>query len=338
MTNKVNRRHFVKAAVAGAAATTVAAPSLALADSKKKKVRLRMQSWWGKEVDDQFNAFTDNIEVATDGNVSVKRYLGGAIVPDAEMMDAVSKGTLDMCEVYAGYYPGKMDMAMLESGMPGAWSNYEEATYLFNNGIKDLVAEAYAEVNIKYLGHICGGPFDLLTKDPVKSLEDLKEMKIRATPNMAKVLEQFGIPTVFIPGSELYVALSTGVIDGLIYGGPLEYVGLKLFEVAKYYTKLNVLHPGFMDAMLINMDKWNALSEADQKVMELATATHAENLYAYLMSSMYDPEYTSKFEFSELPAEESKKMRQVAKTLWEEEAKKSDRVKKAVAILNALNT
>ncbi len=63
-----------------------------------------------------------------------------------------------------------------------------------------------------------------------------------------------------MPGSELYVGLSTGAIDGVIYGGPMEYVGMKLFEVAKYYTKLNVLNPGYTDCLLMNMDKWNALS------------------------------------------------------------------------------
>lgn len=336
MSDKINRRHFVKAAVAGAAATSLAVPTLAAAEDQKK-IRLKMQTYWGKEADAQFKTFTDNVKIATDGDIRIKRYPGGAIVPDAEMLEAVSKGTLDMCESYAGYWPGKVDMALIESGMPGAWTDYDQATYLFNNGLSDLVAESYAEMNIKYLGVIMGGPFDLLTKTPVKSLEDLKKMKIRATPNMAKILQKFDIPTVFMPGSELYVGLSTGAIDGVIYGGPMEYVGMKLFEVAKYYTRLNVLSPGYTDCLLINMDKWNALSEADKKIMELAYATHAENMHGFLMAASYDPAYTSKFEFTELPAAESKQLRDEAKILWEEESKKSARVKKAVDLLKSFN-
>lgn len=116
MSNKINRRNFVKAAVAGAA-TTAAIPSIA--NAKGKKMRLKMQSWWGKEADPVFDQFIDNIKIGTEGTIRIKRYQGGAIVPDAEMVDAVSKGTLDMCEGYGGYWPGKVDMAMLESGMPG---------------------------------------------------------------------------------------------------------------------------------------------------------------------------------------------------------------------------
>ncbi len=333
--SKMNRRNFVKATVAGAAATSLAAPALVSADEDKKKLRLKMQTYWGKEADSQFKTFTDNVKIATDGQIKIKRYPGGAIVPDAEMLEAVSKGTLDMCESYAGYWPGKVDMALIESGMPGAWTDYDQATYLFNNGLTDLVAESYAEMNIKYLGVVMGGPFDLLTKTPVKSLEDLKKMKVRATPNMAKILQKFDIPTVFMPGSELYVGLSTGAIDGVIYGGPMEYVGMKLFEVAKYYTRLNVLNPGYTDCLLMNMDKWNTLSDADKKIMELACTTHAENMHGFLMAASYDSDYTSKFDFTELPAAESKQLRDEARKLWEEEAKKSERTQKAVKLLKS---
>lgn len=337
MSNKMNRRNFVKAAVAGAAATTAAVPAIAAADDKKKKIRLKLQSYWGKEADKQFKDYTDNVKIATDKGISIKRYPGGAIVPDAEMIDAVSKGTLDMCHSYAGYWPGKVDMALIESGMPGAWADYDQATYLFKNGLSDLVAESYAEMNIKYLGVIMGGPFDLLTKEPVKSLSDLKNMKIRATPNVAKILQQFDIPTVFMPGSELYVGLSTGAIDGVIYGGPNEYVGMKLYEVAKHYTALNMINPGYTDCLLMNMDKWNSLSEADKKIMELAYAAHAENMHAFMMSGVFNPDYKDKFIFSSLSAEESKSLRDAAKALWPEEAKKSERTKKAVALLEEFN-
>ncbi len=337
MSKKMNRRHFVKTTVAGAAATSLAIPALANANEGKKKLRLKMQTYWGKEADGQFKTFTDNVKIATDGTIRIKRYPGSAIVPDAEMLDAVSKGTLDLCQGYAGYWPGKIDVALVEAGMPGAWTDYDQATYLFNNGLNELITESYAKMNIKYLSAVMGGPFDLLTKAPVKSITDLKKMKIRATPNVAKILQKFDIPTVFMPGSELYVGLSTGAIDGVIYGGPLEYVGMKLYEIAKYYTRLNVLSPGYVDCLLMNLDKWNALSDADKKIMELACKTHAEEMHAFIMAASFDSDYTSKFKFSELPAGESKQLRDEAKVLWEEEAKKSERTKKAVELLKAFH-
>lgn len=334
----LNRRKFLTTTALGTAGISLALPQTVLAEDKsEKKHRFRMQTYWGRETNAVFKTFTDNVKTASNDSLRVKVYNGGVIVPDLEMLTAVSKGTLDLCESSAGYWPGKMDTAIIETGMPGAWSDYDEATYLFKNGLADIFTEAYAEVNVKYLGFVMGGPFNLLTKKPVTGLDDLKNMKIRATPNVAKILQQFNIPTVFMPGSELYVGLSTGAIDGVIYGGPNEYVGMKLFEVAKYYTKLNMINPGYVDCVLMNMDKWNSLTAAQQKIMELATAAHAENMHTYLMSGSFNPEYTEKFEFSSLSDSDSKRLRQAAKKLWDEEAKKSVRSQKAVDMLKAFN-
>ncbi len=333
--SNMNRRNFVKAAVTGTAAASVAAPAIALAE-EEKKIRLRMQTYWGKEADAVFAAFTSNVKTASAGSLRIKRYPGGALVPDAEMLSAVSKGTLDMCESYGGYWPGKVDIATLESGIAGAWTNYDEATYIFRKGLLDAVREAYAEQNVHYIGAVLGGAYDLLTKKPVNSLDDLKNMKIRATPSVAKVLQKFDIPTVFMPASELYVGLSTGAIDGVIYGGPIEYTGMKLYEVAKYYTTLNMLMPGFTDCVLINMDKWKSLSEAQQKILEMGVAQHAENEHAWLMEGSFDSKYTKNFEFSALSPEDAKRLREAATVLWDEEAAKSPRNKKVVDLLKSV--
>ncbi len=324
----MNRRNFVKTAVTGAAIAGVSAPAVVLAG--EKKMRLSMQTYWGKEADGIFKTFTDNVKVASKKSLRIKRHPGGAIVPDAEMFSAVSKGTLDMCESYSGYWPSKLDIATLESGIVGAWVSSDEAAYMFDKTLLASAREAYAEHNIHYLGAALGGGYDLLTKKPVKSLDDLKKMKIRATPSVAKVLQKFGIPTVFMPASELYVGLSTGAIDGVIYGSTLEYTTMKLFEVAKHYTTLNMLMPGFVDCILINMDKWKSLSDSQRAILEMGVAQHSTNLHNWLMGALFDPKYTSHFEFSALPASDAKRLREAAGVLWEEEAKKSARNKKIV--------
>lgn len=326
-----NRRKFLKAATLGAAATTVLTPTLSQA-ADKKKTRLRMQTLWGKENRHIFDTFADNIKVASEKSLRLKIHQGSEIVPDAEMLNAVSKGTLDMCEGYGGYWPGQIDVGLIEGGIAGAWTSYDEATYLFNNGLGDLIQAAYHEQNVHYLGSVMGGPYDLLTKTPVKSIEDLKGMKIRATPSVAKILQQFEIPTVFMPASELYVGLSTGAIDGVIYGGPIEYVSMKLYEVAKYYTNLNLISPGFTECILINLDKWKGLTPANQKILELAVADHTTSLHAWLMEGTFKNEYRKHFEFGNLPANDSKQLRQAATVLWDEEAAKSERNKQAIQL------
>lgn len=327
----MKRRQFLGTALAGAA---VSASTQALGADK---IRLRMQTYWGKEADAIFDAYTDNVKDATDGAIRIQRFTGSSIVPDADMLQAVSSGTLDMCEGYGGYWPGAVDVAAIESGLPGSWTTYDEARFIFETkGLKEIVREAYAEQNVHYFGPVFGGAYDLLTKEPVNSLEDLKSMKIRATPSVASVLQKLDIPTVFMPGSELYVGLSTGAIDGVIYGGPSEYKQLKLFEPAKYYTYLNMVNPGYTDDVLMNMDKWNSLSDPQKKIMEMAYETHAANLHNWIVSDNIQAASEGIMEFSTIPAEDSAALVAAAQAVWDEESEKSERSAKAIDILRTV--
>ena len=326
----LNRRNILKAAAAGA----VAAPLAMTSSSAFATTNLRMQTYWGREASDVFAEFGENVRTASNGSLRLRHFTGSSLVPDAEMFQAVSRGTIDMCQGYAGYWPGQLDIAGIESGLPGAWTNYDEAQYVFRHkGLTELVREAYAEHNVHYMGPIFGGPFDLLTKEPVNSLDDLKNMRIRATPAVARILQAFDIPTVFLPGSELYVGLSTGTIDGVIYAGTNEYVGMKLYEVAKHYTSIGMVYPGYCDQILINMDAWNRMSEEERKVMELAFETHASKMNTWMVSGSIDAGASGLFEMNRLPAEDSQRLREAAEVIWEEEAAKSDRNRKAIDIL-----
>lgn len=330
----MNRRNMLKTALASAA--TVSLSSAATTAMANDKIRLRMQSYWGKEAKGIFKEFTGNVKDATDGTISIRRHEGGSIVPDADMMSAVSKGTLDMAEGYGGYWPGKVQIAGIEAGLPGAWTSYEEAMHIFNeDGLVDLVRADYAEQGIHYLGPVFGGNYDLLTKEPVNSLEDLKKMKIRATPSIAKVLQTLDIPTVFLPGSELYVGLSTGVIDGCIYGGPLEYKSMKLFEAAPHYTSLNMINPGYTDCVLINKKKWDSFTDAQRKIIEMAYHTHATAMHEWIFAGNKEAADSGLFKFGALNAEDSARLQEASQIVWAEEAKKSERNQKAIDILSA---
>lgn len=326
----LNRRNILKAAAAGA----VAAPLAMASSSAFATTNLRMQAYWGREAADVFAEFGENVRTASEGSIRVRHFTGSSLVPDAEMFQAVSRGTIDMCQGYGGYWPGQLDIAMIEGGLPGAWTSYDEAQYIFRHkGLTDLVREAYAEHNVHFMGPVFGGPFDLLTKSPVNSLDDLKNMRIRATPSVARILQAFDIPTVFLPASELYVGLSTGTIDGVIYAGTNEYVGMKLYEVAKHYTSIGMVYPGYCDQVLINMDVWNKMTDQQRKVMELAFETHASRMNTWMVSGSIDAGASGLFEMNKLPEADSQRLRQAASVIWEEEAAKSARNRKAIDIL-----
>ncbi|MEH6443534.1 MAG: TRAP transporter substrate-binding protein DctP [Oceanospirillaceae bacterium] len=330
----MKRRDLLKASMTGLALAPLATASAVT--NAGDKTRLRMQTLYGTETDALYKAFGKDIKTASNGTLAITRFRGGELVPNDQMLDAVSKGTLDMCQGYGGYWSGQLDIAKIESGLPGAWTSLDEAQYLHQaKGLSELISEAYAEKGVHYLGPVFGGPYDLLTTKPVKSLEDLKKMKIRATATVAAILEKFDIPTVYLPSQELYIAMSTGAIDGVIYGGSLEYKALKLHEAAKHYTSLNMINPGYADGMLINKKKWDGMSKDQQKVIELATAKHATNMHAWNVNGCLDVNAEGIFEFASLNTADSNALTAAAVDVWQEEAKKSARNAKAIEAIQA---
>ena len=329
----MNRRDLIKAAAVGMAAVPLVMASRGVS-AASDTVRLRMQTLYGTETDALYKAFARDLKAGSSNTLKITRFRGGELVPNDQMLDAVGKGTLDMCQGYGGYWAGQLDIAKIESGIPGAWTSFDEAMYVHESkGLGELIRQAYEEKGVHYLGPVFGGPYDLLTKEPVTSLADLKNMKIRATATVAAILQKFDIPTVYLPSQELYIALSTGAIDGVIYGGSLEYKALKLHETAKHYTHLNMINPGYADGMLINKKKWDSMTPEHQKIMELAVAKHATEMHAWNVNGCLDVNAEGIFEFASLPAEDSKALTTAAMDVWKEEAAKSERNAKAILAL-----
>jgi TRAP-type C4-dicarboxylate transport system substrate-binding protein len=247
----------------------------------------------------------------------------------------VGKGTLEMALGSSSYWPGMIDIAKIEFGLPGCWTTVGEVIdFYYGKGFIKLAREAYAEKGVYFLGPRYGGPYDLLTKKPVRNLNDLKTMKIRASSVMASILKKFNIPTVYLPPEELYTALGSGTIDGLIYGGIYDYYTMKMQEVAKYYTELNLMYPGYVDDLLINMKLWQSLPPDIQALLEFGMVDRQNHLMmTYVQRNVSTVRAQKIFTVGTLPQEDSAALAQAAQELWNEEAKRSPRNAKAIEML-----
>ena len=299
-------------------------------------IRLRMHSYYGTEIDDLAQKLQDTVKEQSGGELSIQFFRGGELVATDQFLDAVTSGTIDIVHGTGGYWSGQVDIGNIDIGLPGAWTSVEEAKAIFDSAeVVDVMNEAYTEAGAVFLMKGYGHDYDLLTKEPVTSLSDLQSRKIRATSAVAKVLDKFSIPTVFLPAQELYIAMSTAVIDGAIYGGPVEYEQLKLNETAKYYTRLNMLMPGWTDTYLANPDTWNKLSDEQRKILSDALAQYAEDIYAWLAeNNQAVADKGDVFEFATLPEADAKALTQAAQeAVWQEEAARSERAAKFISIL-----
>lgn len=279
--------------------------------------------------------FAEKVKVNTGGRIVIDTFTSGSLVPTKEMAGAVGQGTLDMAFCYGGYHSGMLDIANIECGLPMAWGNIDEAArFHLVHGFQNIAREAYAGLGVYWMTPIMEVPFLTLTKKPVRSLADLKPMKIRATATVASILKPFGIATVYMPAEEFYTSMATGVIDGCIYGSENGYYGLKLQEQAPYITDMKILNP-MTSAILINQKVWDSMP-ADLKGILDETVKSQYTLAYFSFRSKQDAAVRQYFKREQFSPEDVAKMTTAAQQVWETEAKKSPRAAKGIELLKAL--
>jgi len=138
------------------------------------------------------------------------------------------------------------------------------------NILNELLDAGYLKeyANLKPLYFLPTYPIGLYTtKKKITKLEDFQGMKIRCgTGLQGQALNALGASTVSLPGSEEYMSLQTGVIDGTITGINIG-IHRKLYEVCKYAIKEPPLFFGVL-LMLMNKETWDSIPQDLQKIIE----------------------------------------------------------------------
>lgn len=217
-------------------------------------------------------AWCQEVTARTDGQVKVYFYPGQTLTKAAQCYDGVVTGRSDIgmsCLLYTrGRFP-LMDFINLPFGNPsGAF-----ATALINEVYDSFEPKELSDVKVLYLH--AHGPGFIHTKDqPVRTLEDLKGLKVRCPGSVAETISSLGATPVTMPMPEVYQALQKGVVEGAVY--PMETnQGWKMGEVidysaANYATAYSV---GFF--VVMNKDKWNRLPADVQASIEKINAEWA---------------------------------------------------------------
>jgi TRAP-type transport system periplasmic protein len=208
---------------------------------------------WGKE-----------IEKRTNGKVQVTMFYGGTLTPADKCYDGVVKGISDLGFSVLSYTMGKFPLCEVLD-LPLGSKTAAAATRLVNDFYSKFKPKELDETKVMYLH--AHGPGILHTKKPVKTLEELKGMKIRGTGTTAKVASHLGATPVAMPMSDAYDAISRGVAEGIVC--PMEALqGWKLGEVVKYTTQNYGSAYNMVFFVVMNKNKWNALPPDVQKVID----------------------------------------------------------------------
>jgi TRAP-type mannitol/chloroaromatic compound transport system substrate-binding protein len=216
-------------------------------------------------------AFVERLGRMSGGRMEVKMFPVGSLFPVKEGLEAVGSGVTEIGMMTGGYFTGKMGpIAVLESGVPGAERNSTERyAFFYHKGFIDLAREAYAKHDVFYLGPNLSTPWEIISKKPIRGMKDFEGLKIRCFGIEAQWYESMGASGVFLSGSEIYTALSTGVVDAVRWGSPQQNFKVGLHEVGKYYIQPAPM-PAPNNNILINMDAWNTLPDDIKEMMDLA--------------------------------------------------------------------
>ena len=325
---KTSRRDVLRGAAAAAAVSTAAVlPGRARAADMQE---WKMQSLWQAGAINQkiFQDFADRVKVATDGRVAITPMPVGSIVAYNETLDAVSNGILQAQHGGTTYFSGR-DAAFaligdLSGGFETPWQM--QMWYEYGGGL-ELTRELYKEYNVYFVGPVWWGVESVPSKVAINGPDDLKGVKIRAPEGMgAEIFRQFGADVVTLAGSEVYTALDRGVIDATDWGTISMNNDLGYHKIAKY-----ALYPGFhsMPAadVAVNLDLWNELSDADKRILEMATRDFARDMVERI--ALQDLQDAKKLRdqgvtLIDWSPEARKQFRQTARGVWEEWSKKSD--------------
>ena len=242
--------------------------------AEDEKVRWKMASWFPKNLT-QLGTLGHHVTGALDrvsgGNIELKYFEPGALVPPAECFDSVAEGAVDACWSTPGYWYGKNTALALFAAVPFGPSAAEYGAWMYFGGGKEMMNEIYAEHGLYSL--VCGviapeasGWF----RFEIKSVDDLKGLKMRFFGLGAKVMEKIGVSTQLIPGGDIFPALELGSIDATEYSMPAIDLNLGFYQIAKHYYFPGWHQQSTLFEVLVNKEKWDALSDTQQAQFELA--------------------------------------------------------------------
>src|SRR5258705_9434561 len=273
----MKRREFIRSAGLGAAA---GAAMLTVAEARAQQtsglpnLQWRLAASWPKSLDTLFGGaelVAKRVGEISDGKFQIRAFAAGEIVPALQVLDAVQAGTVELGHTATYYYFGKDPTFALGTAVCFGMNARQQNAWWYFGGGSEAMAPLFKEYGCIALltgntGCQMGGWF----RKEIKSVADLKGMKMRIGGMAGLVLAKLGVVPQLIGAPDIYPALEKGTIDAAEWVGPYDDEKLGFNKVAKNYY-----YPGFWEggpqlSTLVNIAEWNKLSKEYQNILEAA--------------------------------------------------------------------
>jgi tripartite ATP-independent transporter DctP family solute receptor len=265
----MRRRDFIKLGAAIGAAATL--PPLSPASAQAKAVfKASDVQPAGYPTVAATESLGKKLEAATSGRLSVQMFPSAQLGAEKETIEQTQIGAIQILRVSAGALGPIVDDINVVN-MPFLFKNTAHAQKMMDGPIgQELLDRISANANAGLVA-LCwmdsGARSIYNTKKPVKSIEDLKGLKIRVigNPIFIDMMNALGGNGIAMGYDQVFGALQTGVIDGA-ENNPPSYVFSNHYTAAKYYSLTE--HLIIPEVLMFSKRAWTSLSADDQTLIK----------------------------------------------------------------------
>ena len=224
----------------------------------------------GTPVDKDVNWMVEQLKERSEGRISISIFPAGQLGSYELVQERVGMGEIEMN--LANGLDTSRNRGLQIQVLPYIVTTWEEAQKSFSSdsAAMSIVADLLEEQNIKLISvwpSFFGGI--ILTKLPNSPADPhvSKNVKIRIPSTKVDELtaKSLGYQVTPLAWSEVYTALQTGIVDGLI-GSGAEGCYSMFRDIAKYYLAINDHFENWFFYM--NLDLWNSLPKEDQQLIQ----------------------------------------------------------------------
>jgi TRAP-type mannitol/chloroaromatic compound transport system substrate-binding protein len=226
--------------------------------------------------------FAKKVFEASGGEVQIKVFGKNLLVPALGVFDACSAGQIEAFHSGPYYWKGKNPAFALFGGFPFGFMANEMGAWMHYGGGLEVWRELYARHNLYPL---LGGNTDVQMggwfRKPIKSLSDLRGLKMRIPGLGGEVMAKLGVNPILLPAGEIYTALERGTIDATEWVGPALDIKMGFYKVAPYYYS-GFHEPGSVLELTFNKSFWESLPADIRALIDSAAAElNAQMVYEF---------------------------------------------------------
>lgn len=265
-TQRASRRSFLKKAAVGVAGAT-AATALPTIHVAQAPIAMRWQSTWPtKDIFHEYaQDYAKKVNDMSGGRLRIEVLPAGAVVKAFDLIDAVSKGTLDGGHGVTAYWYGKNSALALWGSGPafGMDPNMLLAWHYYGGGQK-LLEEVYKSLNLDVVSFLYGPmPTQPLGwfKKPVRAPQDFNGLKFRTVGLSIDIFTGLGAAVNALPGGEIVPAMDRGLLDAAEFNNASSDRMLGFPDVSKVCMLQSFHQSAEQFEIVFNRKKYDALPQ-----------------------------------------------------------------------------